>query len=193
MANFKKAYFEKHKAAIQNDLSLSNVMEIPKMEKITVNMGLGEALQNSKLIESGIDQLKVITGQSPVVTKAKKSISNFKLREGVSIGLKVTMRGNRMYEFWERLVCFALPRVRDFKGLPPKAFDGRGNYTIGLKEQLIFPEINFDKIEKIKGMNITITTTAKNDEQGKCLLTHMGLPLRTVSYTHLTLPTICSV
>ena len=178
MANFKKAYIEKHKAAIQNDLGLRNVMEIPKMEKITVNMGLGEALQNSKLIESGIEQLKVITGQSPVVTKAKKSISNFKLREGVSIGLKVTMRGNRMYEFWERLVCFALPRVRDFKGLPPKAFDGRGNYTIGLKEQLIFPEINFDKIEKIKGMNITITTTAKNDEQGRSLLTHMGLPLR---------------
>ena len=178
MANFKKAYIEKHKAAIQKDLGLSNVMEIPKMEKITVNMGLGEALQNSKLIESGIEQLKVITGQSPVVTKAKKSISNFKLREGVSIGVKVTMRGNRMYEFWERLVCFALPRVRDFKGLPPKAFDGRGNYTIGLKEQLIFPEINFDKIEKIKGMNITITTTAKNDEQGRSLLTHMGLPLR---------------
>ena len=178
MANFKKAYIEKHKAAIQNDLGLSNVMEIPKMEKITVNMGLGEALQNSKLIESGIDQIKVITGQAPVGTQAKKSISNFKLREGSPIGLKVTLRGNRMYEFWERLVCFALPRVRDFKGLPPKAFDGRGNYTIGLKEQLIFPEINFDKIEKIKGMNITITTTAKNDEEGKCLLTYMGLPLR---------------
>ena len=178
MANFKKAYNDKHKAAIQKDLSLNNEMEIPKMEKITVNMGLGEALQNSKLIESGIEQLKVISGQMPVITRAKKSISNFKLREGVQIGVKVTMRGNRMYEFWERLVCFALPRVRDFKGLSPKAFDGRGNYTIGLKEQLIFPEINFDKIEKIKGMNITITTSAKNDEQGKCLLTHMGLPLR---------------
>ena len=178
MANFKKAYIEKHKTLIQKELGLSNVMEIPKMEKITVNMGLGEALQNSKLIESGIDQIKVITGQAPVVTRAKKSISNFKLREGVAIGLKVTLRGNRMYEFWERLVCFALPRVRDFKGLPPKAFDGRGNYTIGLKEQLIFPEINFDKIEKVKGMNITITTTARNDEQGRCLLTHMGLPLR---------------
>ena len=178
MANFKKAYIEKHKGAIQKELGLGNVMEIPKMEKITVNMGLGEALQNSKLIESGIDQIKVITGQAPVVTRAKKSVSNFKLREGAAIGLKVTLRGNRMYEFWERLVCFALPRVRDFKGLPPKAFDGRGNYTIGLKEQLIFPEINFDKIEKVKGMNITITTTAKNDEQGRCLLTHMGLPLR---------------
>ena len=178
MANFKKAYNDKNKAAIQKDLSLNNVMEIPKMEKITVNMGLGEALQNSKLIESGIEQLKVISGQMPVITRAKKSISNFKLREGVQIGVKVTMRGNRMYEFWERLVCFALPRVRDFKGLSPKAFDGRGNYTIGLKEQLIFPEINFDKIEKIKGMNITITTSAKNDEQGRSLLTHMGLPLR---------------
>ena len=153
-------------------------MQVPKITKITVNMGLGEALQNSKLIESGIEQLKVITGQLPIVTKARKSISNFKLREGVSIGLKVTLRGNRMYEFYERLVSFALPRVRDFRGLPPKAFDGRGNYTIGLKEQLIFPEIEFDKVEKIKGMNITITTTAQNDEQGRCLLTYMGLPIR---------------
>ena len=178
MPNFKKAYFEKHQVAIQKELGLGNVMQVPRMTKITVNMGLGEALQNSKLIKSGIEQLKVITGQLPIVTKAKKSISNFKLREGVPIGLKVTLRGNRMYEFYERLVSFALPRVRDFRGLPPKAFDGRGNYTIGLKEQLIFPEIEFDKIEKIKGMNITITTTAQNDEQGRCLLTHMGLPLR---------------
>ena len=178
MSNFKTAYFEKHQAVIQKELRLGNVMQVPRLTKITINMGLGEALQNSKLIESGVEQLKIITGQMPVVTKAKKSISNFKLREGVPIGVKVTMRGNRMYEFWERLVCFSLPRVRDFKGLPPKAFDGRGNYTIGLKEQLIFPEIDFDKIEKIKGMNITITTSAKNDEQGRCLLTHMGLPLR---------------
>ncbi len=166
MPNFKKAYFEKHQVAIQKELGLGNVMQVPRMTKITVNMGLGEALQNSKLIESGIEQLKVITGQLPIVTKAKKSISNFKLREGVPIGLKVTLRGNRMYEFYERLVSFALPRVRDFRGLPPKAFDGRG------------PEIEFDKVEKIKGMNITITTTAQNDEQGRCLLTHMGLPLR---------------
>ena len=178
MPNFKKAYFEKHQAAIQKELGFGNVMQVPRMTKITVNMGLGEALQNSKLIESGIEQLKVITGQLPIVTKARKSISNFKLREGVSIGLKVTLRGNRMYEFYERLVSFALPRVRDFRGLSRKAFDGRGNYTIGLKEQLIFPEIEFDKVEKIKGMNITITTTAQNDEQGRCLLTHMGLPLR---------------
>ena len=178
MSNFKTAYFEKHQAVIQKELGLGNVMQVPRMTKITVNMGLGEALQNSKLIDSGIDQLRVITGQQPIVTKAKKSISNFKLREGVPIGVKVTMRGKRMYDFYERLVSFALPRVRDFKGLPSKAFDGRGNYTIGLKEQLIFPEIDFDKIEKIKGMNITITTTAQNDEQGRCLLTHMGLPIR---------------
>jgi len=178
MSNFKTAYFEKHQAVIQKELGLGNVMQVPRMTKITVNMGLGEALQNSKLIDSGIDQLRVITGQQPIVTKAKKSISNFKLREGVPIGVKVTMRGKRMYDFYERLVSFALPRVRDFKGLPSKAFDGRGNYTIGIKEQLIFPEIDFDKIEKIKGMNITITTTAQNDEQGRCLLTHMGLPIR---------------
>ena len=178
MSNFKTNYFEKHQVAVQKELGLRNVMEVPRMAKITVNMGLGEALQNSKLIDSGIDQLRVITGQHPIVTKAKKSVSNFKLREGVPIGLKVTLRGTRMYEFYERLVTFALPRVRDFKGLPPKAFDGRGNYTIGIKEQLIFPEIEFDKIEKVKGMNITITTTAKNDEQGRCLLTHMGLPIR---------------
>ncbi len=178
MANFKTAYFKKHRGAIQKELGLGNVMQVPRMEKITVNMGLGEALQSSKLIESGVEQLRVITGQQPVVTKAKKSISNFKLREGVPIGVKVTLRGIRMYEFYERLVSFALPMVRDFKGLPPKAFDGRGNYTIGIKEQLIFPEIEFDKIEKIKGMNITITTTARNDEQGRCLLAHMGLPIR---------------
>ncbi len=178
MANLKTAYFEKHQAVIQKELGFGNVMQVPRMTKITVNMGLGEALQNSKLIESGIDQLRVITGQQPIITKAKKSISNFKLREGVPIGLKVTLRGIRMYEFYERLVSFVLPRVRDFKGLPPKAFDGRGNYTIGLKEQLIFPEIEFDKIEKVKGMNITITTSAQNDEQGRCLLTHMGLPIR---------------
>ncbi len=178
MANFKKVYLEKHRGSIQKELGLKNVMQVPRMTKITVNMGLGEALQNSKLIESGVEQLRLITGQQPVITKAKKSISNFKLREGVPIGVKVTLRGNRMYEFYERLVSFALPRVRDFRGLPPKAFDGRGNYTIGLKEQLIFPEIEFDKVEKIKGMNITITTTAQNDEQGRCLLTHMGLPIR---------------
>ena len=178
MANFKKAYNDKHKAAIQKDLSLNNVMEIPKMEKITVNMGLGEALQNSKLIESGIEQLKVISGQMPVITRAKKSISNFKLREGVQIGLKVTMRGNRMYEFWERLVCFARPRVRDFKGLSPKAFDGRGNYSLGLKEQIVFPEVDYDKVDAIRGLDVTITTSAHTDRESEALLRGFNFPLR---------------
>ena len=178
MANLKIAYNEKVKVLVYKELGLQNVMETPKLEKIVVNMGLGDALQNSKLIESGVDQLRTITGQMPVVTRAKKSIANFKLREGSPIGVKVTLRGERMYEFFERLVSFTLPRVRDFKGLSPKAFDGRGNYSIGLKEQLIFPEINFDKIENIKGMNITICTTARTDEQARCLLRHLGLPLR---------------
>ena len=178
MANFKKLYHEKLKSQIQKELGLKNVMEIPRLEKIVLNVGLGEALQNGKLIESSVEQLKAITGQMPVVTKAKKSIANFKLREGVPIGVMVTLRGNRMYQFFERLVSFALPRERDFKGLSKKSFDGRGNYSIGLKEQLIFPEIDYDKIEKIQGMNITICTTARTDEEGKCLLTQMGLPLR---------------
>ena len=178
MANFKKLYNEKLKDLIQKELGLKNVMEIPRLGKIVLNVGLGEALQNGKLIESSVEQLKAITGQMPVVTKAKKSIANFKLREGVPIGVMVTLRGNRMYQFFERLVSFALPRERDFKGLPKKSFDGRGNYSIGLKEQLIFPEIDYDKIEKILGMNITICTTARTDEEGRCLLTQMGFPLR---------------
>jgi len=178
MANLKKLYNEKLKAQIQKDLELKNVMQVPHLNKIVVNMGLGEALQNGKLIDAGVEQLRIITGQQPVVTRAKKAISNFKLREGVPIGVRVTLRGKRMYEFFERLVSFALPRVRDFKGLSPKAFDGRGNYTIGLKEQLIFPEIDFDKIEHVKGMNITICTSAETDEAGKVLLKTMGFPVR---------------
>ena len=178
MANFKQLYNEKIKSQIQKELGFKNVMQVPRLDKIVLNVGLGEALQNGKLIESSVEQLKVISGQMPVVTKAKKSIANFKLREGVSIGVMVTLRGNRMYQFFERLVSFALPRERDFKGLPKKSFDGRGNYSIGLKEQLIFPEIDYDKIEKIQGMNITICTTARTDEEGRCLLTQMGLPLR---------------
>ncbi len=178
MANLKKLYNEKLKAQIQKDLELKNVMQVPHLNKIVVNMGLGEALQNGKLIDAGVEQLRIITGQQPVVTRAKKAISNFKLREGVPIGVRVTLRGKRMYEFFERLVGFALPRVRDFKGLSPKAFDGRGNYTIGLKEQLIFPEIDFDKIEHVKGMNITICTSAETDEAGKVLLKSMGFPVR---------------
>ena len=178
MANFKQLYNEKIKSQIQKELGFENVMQVPRLDKIVLNVGLGEALQNGKLIESSVEQLKIISGQMPVVTKAKKSIANFKLREGVPIGVMVTLRGNRMYQFFERLVSFALPRERDFKGLPKKSFDGRGNYSIGLKEQLIFPEIDYDKIEKIQGMNITICTTARTDEEGRCLLTQMGLPLR---------------
>ncbi len=178
MANFKQLYNEKLKGQIQKELGFENVMQVPRLDKIVLNVGLGEALQNGKLIESSVEQLKIISGQMPVVTKAKKSIANFKLREGVPIGVMVTLRGNRMYQFFERLVSFALPRERDFKGLPKKSFDGRGNYSIGLKEQLIFPEIDYDKIEKIQGMNITICTTARTDEEGRCLLTQMGLPLR---------------
>ena len=178
MSNFKKLYNDKWKGQIQKELGFENVMQVPRLDKIVLNVGLGEALQNGKLIESSVEQLRLITGQMPVVTKAKKSIANFKLREGVPIGVMVTIRGNRMYQFFERLVSFALPRERDFKGLPKKSFDGRGNYSIGLKEQLIFPEIEYDKIEKIQGMNITICTTARTDEEGRCLLTQMGLPLR---------------
>ena len=178
MSNLETRYKEKYQAQIQKDLGLGNVMQVPKLVKVVVNMGLGEALQNAKLIDAGVDQLRLITGQKPVVTKAKKAISNFKLREGVPIGVCVTMRGRRMYEFFERFVSFALPRVRDFKGLSPKAFDGRGNYTVGVKEQLIFPEISYDKVDQIKGMNITICTSAKTDEEGRCLLKHLGFPLR---------------
>ncbi|MCF8721729.1 50S ribosomal protein L5 [Nitrospina gracilis] len=176
--NVKQAYNEKYRSQIQKELGLKNIMQVPRLEKIVLNMGLGEGTQNAKLIEAGVEQMRTITGQAPVVTKAKKAISNFKLREGMPVGVRVTLRGSRMYEFFERLVGFALPRVRDFKGLSPKSFDGRGNYTIGLREQLIFPEINFDKIEKIKGMNITICTTAENDEQGRVLLKTMGFPFR---------------
>ncbi len=178
MSNLQTRYKEKFKAEIQKDLGLGNVMQVPHLVKVVVNMGLGEALQNAKLIEAGVEQLKLITGQKPVVTRAKKAISNFKLREGVPIGVCVTLRGHRMYEFFDRFVSFALPRVRDFKGLPPKAFDGRGNYTVGVKEQLIFPEINYDHIDHIKGMNVTICTSARTDEEGRSLLKHLGLPLR---------------
>jgi large subunit ribosomal protein L5 len=178
MSNFKTAFNEKHKAQIQKDLGLKNIMQVPRLEKVVINMGLGEALQDSKILEAGVEQMKLIAGQKPVITKAKKSIANFKLREGVPIGVRVTLRGERMYEFFERLVCVALPRVRDFKGLSPKAFDGRGNYTVGVREQLIFPEIDFDMVDKVKGMNITICTSAKTDEEGRCLLKNMGFPLR---------------
>ena len=153
-------------------------MQVPKLEKIVVNMGVGEAVHNSKALDDAIEELTVITGQKPIATKAKKSIANFKLREGMPIGAKVTLRGERMYEFLDKLVTIALPRVRDFHGISSNSFDGRGNYTVGIKEQLIFPEINFDKISKVRGLDIVIVTTAKSDEEGRALLTLMGMPFR---------------
>jgi large subunit ribosomal protein L5 len=154
-------------------------MEVPKLSKVIVNMGLGEAIENIKILDSAAEEIGVITGQKPVVTKARKSISNFKLRAGVPIGIKVTLRRDRMYYFLDKLMAVALPRVRDFKGVSPKAFDGRGNYTLGVREQIIFPEINYDAVEKIKGLNISIVTTARNDEQGRAFLKSLGMPFRT--------------
>jgi large subunit ribosomal protein L5 len=165
--------------ALMKDLGLKNPFQVPRLEKIVVNMGLGEALANNKILESAVDQLGAITGQRPVVTRARKSIANFKLRQGQAIGCAVTLRGDRMYEFLDRLISVALPRVRDFKGVSPKAFDGKGNYTLGVREQIIFPEINYDQIEKVKGLNISFVTTAKNDEQGLALMRHFGIPFRT--------------
>ncbi len=160
------------------ELGLENVMQVPKIEKIVLNIGVGEALDNPKALDHAVRDLTTITGQKPVVTKAKKSIANFKLREGREIGAKVTLRGQRMWSFFDRLVNVALPRVRDFRGISPDAFDGRGNYTLGLQEQLIFPEINYDDVETIRGMEITIVTTAENDDQARALLTKFGMPFR---------------
>jgi large subunit ribosomal protein L5 len=174
-----RVLFEKELAAnLQKELGLSNKMEIPRLKKITINMGLGEAISNPKIMDSAVEELRLISGQSPVVTKAKKSIATFKLREGQKIGAMVTLRRDRMYEFFDRLVTLALPRVRDFKGVSPKAFDGRGNYSLGIREQIIFPEINFDKVDKIKGMNISIVTSARTDDQGRALLKILGMPFR---------------
>ena len=165
--------------ALMKELGFNNPNQVPRLEKIVVNMGLGEALANNKILESAVDQLGAITGQRPVVTRARKSIANFKLRQGQAIGCAVTLRGDRMYEFLDRLITVALPRVRDFKGVSPKAFDGNGNYTLGVREQIIFPEINYDQIEKVKGLNISFVTTAQNDEQGLALMRHFGMPFRT--------------
>jgi large subunit ribosomal protein L5 len=164
--------------ALTKDFGYKNPMAVPKVEKVSLNVGLGEATGNSKLMDGAVNELAAISGQKPVVTKAKKSIAAFKLREGMSIGCRVTLRGDRMYEFLDRLMNVALPRVRDFRGVSPKSFDGRGNYTLGLKDQLIFPEIDYNKVEKTKGMNISITTTAKTDAEGLALLRHMGMPFR---------------
>jgi large subunit ribosomal protein L5 len=172
-------FYEKEvKSAMIRRFQYKNVMEVPKIVKITLNIGLGEALQNIKVLDAASGDVKIITGQKPVITKAKKSIASFKLREGMSVGCMVTLRRERMYEFYRKLVTIVLPRVRDFKGVSPKSFDGRGNYTLGLKEQIIFPEIEYDKIDKVRGMNITITTTAKTDEEGHELLKLMGMPFR---------------
>jgi large subunit ribosomal protein L5 len=164
--------------ALQKELGLKNIMEVPRLKKITINMGLGEAISNPKIMDSAVEELRAISGQSPVVTKAKKSIATFKLREGQKIGAMVTLRRERMWEFMDRLVTLALPRVRDFKGVSPKAFDGRGNYSLGVREQIIFPEINFDQVDKIKGMNISIVTSARTDDQGRALLKALGMPFR---------------
>lgn len=163
---------------LMKELGFGNRMQVPRLQKVVVNMGLGEAISNPKIIEQAVQQLAVITGQKPVVTRARKAISNFKLRAGLQIGAMVTLRNDRAWEFLDRLVNVALPRVRDFKGVSPKAFDGRGNYTLGVREQIIFPEINYDQIEKIKGLNISIVTTARNDEQGRALLRSIGMPFR---------------
>jgi len=177
-ARLKQKYSKEIRAALVAELGLKNPMQAPRLEKVVVNMGLGEATQNGKILDASLEQLTAITGQKPVVTKARKSIANFKLRQGQSIGAMVTLRGDRAYEFLDRLLNVALPRVRDFKGVSPKAFDGKGNYTLGVKEQIIFPEINYDKVEKIKGLNITVVTTARNDEEGRALLKHLGMPFR---------------
>ena len=171
-------YNKNVKPSMMKTFQYTSVMQVPRLEKIVINMGVGDAMQNSKALDAAVSELAQITGQRPVITKAKKSIANFKLREGVAIGCKVTLRGERMYEFYDKLVSVSLPRVRDFRGLPRNSFDGRGNYTLGIKEQLIFPEINYDKIFKIRGMDIVIVTTAKSDEEGLELLSLLGFPFR---------------
>jgi len=171
-------YEQEVKSALVRRFKYKNVMQVPQIEKITVNIGLGEAIQNIKALDAASHDIMAITGQKPVITKAKKSIASFKLREGMSIGCMVTLRRERMYEFYHKLVTIVLPRVRDFKGVSPKSFDGRGNYTLGLKEQTLFPEIDYDKVDKVRGMNITITTSAESDEEGFELLKLMGMPFR---------------
>ena len=164
--------------ALQEELGLENVMQVPRFSKIVVNMGVGDASQDAKLIDGAVEDLRIITGQQPRVNRARKSVSNFKIREGMPIGASVTLRGDRMWEFLDRLIALAIPRIRDFRGLSPKGFDGRGNYSFGVTEQLIFPEINYDNVVKVRGMDITIVTTATNDEQGAALLTAFGFPFR---------------
>ena len=177
-ARMRDKYVKEVLPALMKEFSLDNPMAAPKLEKIVVNMGVGEATQNAKVIDPAANEVTQITGQKPIITKARKSIAQFKVREGNPIGVMVTLRGDRMYEFFDRLVNVALPRVRDFRGVPTKSFDGRGNFTLGVRDQLIFPEIDYSKVEKMKGMNITIVTTAGNDDQARALLKHMGMPFR---------------
>ena len=176
MNRVKEKYLNTVKPALIEKFGYTSVMQAPKLDKIVVNMGVGDAMANSKALDAAVEDLTQIVGQKPIITKAKKSIANFKLREGVAIGCKVTLRGEKMYEFFDKLVSISLPRVRDFRGLSKNSFDGRGNYTIGIKEQLIFPEINYDKVFKIRGMDIVIVTTAKTDEEGRELLAQLGMP-----------------
>ena len=176
--SLKKRYRETIQPKLLKDLSLKNIHEVPKVLKVTVNRGLGEAAANAKSLEASVNELAQITGQKVMVTRAKKAIAGFKIRQGMPIGCAVTLRGDRMYAFLERLINLALPRIRDFRGVSPKSFDGRGNYTLGVREQIIFPEISFDKIDAIRGMDITIVTTARSDEEGRALLREMGMPFQ---------------
>ncbi len=178
MSSLKQKYDEEVRQALIERFSYQNVMQVPRLEKVVVNMGIGEGKDNPKLLDAAAADMAFITGQKPVITKAKNSIASFKLREGMSIGCKVTLRGERMYDFVSKLINVTLPRVRDFRGISPKSFDGRGNYSLGLKEQIIFPEINYDKVEKIQGMDITIVTTAKSDEEARELLRLLGMPFK---------------
>ncbi len=178
MSRLAEQYKKDVAPALMQQFGYTSVMAAPKLAKVVINMGIGEAISDSKLMDQAVDELTVIAGQKPVVTKARKSIANFKLREGMSVGCRVTLRGRRMYEFLDRLVNLALPRVRDFRGVSPRSFDGRGNYTLGIRDQLIFPEINYAKVQKVKGMNICIVTTAGTDEEGRALLAGLGMPFR---------------
>ncbi|MEK6531640.1 MAG: 50S ribosomal protein L5 [Deltaproteobacteria bacterium] len=179
-ARLKDQYGKNVVPVMMKEFNYSNPMQVPRLEKIVLNIGVGEATKDVKVLETAQRDLLAITGQKPVVTRAKKSIATFKLRVGMPIGCMVTLRGAKMYEFFDRFVSFAIPRIRDFKGLPDKSFDGRGNYTVGIKEQIIFPEIEYDRIDKIRGLNITISTTAKTDEEGKALLKNLGMPFRSL-------------
>lgn len=178
MSRLNELYAKQAIPSLMKEFSYKSVMQVPKLEKITLNMGLGEAVKEVKVVDAAVRDMTLIAGQKPVVTKAKKSIATFKLRAGMPIGCMVTLRGARMYEFFDRFVNFSIPRIRDFKGMPDKSFDGRGNYTIGIKEQIIFPEIEYDKIDKLRGLNITISTSAKTDEEAKALLKSLGMPFR---------------